>query len=151
MMLVNEVKPGSVAGTMAFRVATLGAVVTERMADAIAAFELKPKHVGLMVLLETRGTTTQLDVARTMKVAPSLIVSLADHLEGLGAIVRVRDAGDRRRQLLSLTEEGHRLLGRCLEVARALDAELGAGLAPEDRAALARALGTLAAQAGLPV
>ncbi|NUS02609.1 MAG: MarR family transcriptional regulator, partial [Nonomuraea sp.] len=110
-----------------------------------------PKHVGLLTLLEARGAASQLDVARTMGVAPSLVVTLADHLERLGAISRVRDAEDRRRQLLDLTDEGRALLGRCLEAALELDAELTGRLGPQDRAVLGKVLGTLAAQAGLPV
>ncbi|MFF4194872.1 MarR family winged helix-turn-helix transcriptional regulator [Nonomuraea sp. NPDC001831] len=148
---MDEVKPVSVAGTMAFRIGTLGAILTERFTAALVPLDLKPKHVGLMTLLEARGAASQLDVAKTMGVAPSLVVTLADHLERLGGISRVRDPGDRRRQLLDLTSEGRALLGRCLEVTLELDAELTGGLGPRDRAVLARVLGTLAAQAGLPV
>ncbi|NUO99353.1 MAG: MarR family transcriptional regulator [Nonomuraea sp.] len=148
---MDEVKPVSVAGTMAFRIGTLGAIITERFAAALVPLELKPKHVGLLTLLEARGAASQLDVARTMGVAPSLVVTLADHLERLGAISRVRDAEDRRRQLLDLTDEGRALLGRCLEAALELDAELTGRLGPQDRAVLGKVLGTLAAQAGLPV
>ncbi|NUR83068.1 MAG: MarR family transcriptional regulator [Nonomuraea sp.] len=146
---MDEVR--SVAGTMAFRIGTLGAILTERFAAAIVPLELKPKHVGLLTLLEARGTASQLDVAKTMGVAPSLVVTLADHLERLGAITRVRDAGDRRRQLLDLTDDGRALLGRCLDAALALDAELTGRLDPRERAALGKALGTLAAEAGLPM
>lgn len=43
-----------------------------------------------------------------MGVVPSLVVTLADQLEGLGAIERVRDPDDRRRHRLGLTEEDTR-------------------------------------------
>ena len=104
----------------------------------------------MMLALDTGGPAVQLDVARLLGVAPSLVVSLADHLEGLGAIQRVRDQGDRRRQLLSLTDEGRRLLIRCGELAGRLDAEMVGELSLEERAALDGVLGKLAARAGLP-
>ncbi|MEU5862947.1 MarR family winged helix-turn-helix transcriptional regulator [Nonomuraea sp. NPDC047529] len=148
---MDEAKPVSVAGTMAFRIGTLGAIVTERFTAAIVPLDLKPKHVGLMTLLEARGAASQLDVARAMGVAPSLVVTLADHLERLGAISRVRDPDDRRRQVLDLTDDGRALLGRCLEVTLELDAELTGGLGPGDRAVLAKVLGALAVGAGLPI
>ncbi|MFK8844134.1 MarR family winged helix-turn-helix transcriptional regulator [Streptomyces sp. Ac-502] len=85
-----------------------------------------------------------------MRVAPSLVVQLADHLEALGAIERVRDPADRRRQRLTLTEGGSRLLGAAGGLAEALDEELTAPLTPEDRAALSRILERLAARAGIP-
>jgi DNA-binding MarR family transcriptional regulator len=81
--------------------------------------------------------------------APSRVVSLAE-LESLGAIERVRDPDDRRRQKLSLTEQGQALLADCTRAARALDAELTASVGAADRAALQRALATLVGEAGLP-
>jgi DNA-binding MarR family transcriptional regulator len=84
-------------------------------------------------------------------VAPSLVVTLADHLEQIGAIERLRDPADRRRQVLTLTDAGRALLRACLAAARELDAGLTAGLSPADRATLSRILDQLAAEADLPL
>lgn len=59
-----------------------------------------------MAILSSGTPASQQELAATMDVAPSLVVSLADQLESLGAIERVRDPDDRRRQKLSLTEVG---------------------------------------------
>ncbi|MDF2259011.1 MarR family winged helix-turn-helix transcriptional regulator [Streptantibioticus ferralitis] len=93
---------------------------------------------------------SQQELAARMGIAPSLVVSLADHLEGLGAVQRVRDPQDRRRQVLTLTEEGRRLLDRCESAARALDEEFGSGLTADQRRALDEALQVLANRVGLP-
>ena len=95
-------------------------------------------------------SASQQELAARLGVAPSLVVSLADHLETLGAVRRVRDPGDRRRQVLTLTDHGRDLLEQCAAAARALDEELTAALAPEQRVALHDALGVLAAAYGLP-
>ncbi|WP_460303994.1 MarR family winged helix-turn-helix transcriptional regulator [Actinocorallia aurea] len=148
---MNDVKGGSaLAETVAFRLGTLGSVVTDRFAAALAPLDLKPKHAGLLALLDAGCGASQLDVARAMGVAPSLVVSLADHLEGLGALQRVRDPADRRRQVLTLTSRGRELLAACAETARALDAELTAPLTARERAALGRVLAVLGERAGLP-
>ncbi|WP_067143218.1 MarR family winged helix-turn-helix transcriptional regulator [Microtetraspora malaysiensis] len=144
---MNDVK---LTSTLAFRLGTLGAVVTERFSARLAADGLKPKHVGLLAILEAGTATSQLDIAKLMNVAPSLVVSLADRLEELGAVRRERDPADRRRQTLALTAEGRELLAACTAAAAELDAELTDGLKPEEVKALRGVLGTMAERSGLP-
>ncbi|MFF4396589.1 MarR family winged helix-turn-helix transcriptional regulator [Streptomyces sp. NPDC001480] len=148
---MNEVKGSAgLPQTLVFRLGTLGAVIGDRFAERIEPYDLKPKHVGLLTALGQGSFASQQDLAGRLGVAPSLVVSLADHLESLGAVRRVRDPDDRRRQVLTLTEQGRRLLGDCAAEARTLDAEITARLSPAQREILREALGTLAAEAGLP-
>ncbi|MFD0259423.1 MarR family winged helix-turn-helix transcriptional regulator [Kitasatospora indigofera] len=139
-----------VQASTVFRLGVLGAVATERFAAAVEPHGLKPKQVGLMIVLSEGLAASQLDVARVMGVAPSLVVGFADHLEGLGAIRRTRDPADRRRQLLTLTDHGRELLDTCSALARDLDAEFAEGLSEQEHAVLAGLLGRLAADRGLP-
>jgi DNA-binding MarR family transcriptional regulator len=152
---VNSPTAGQLHGlttTLVFKLGTLGTVATERFTHELDAFELglKPKHVGLLATLASGTAASQLELATRMGVAPSLVVSLADHLEQLGALQRVRDPQDRRRQVLTLTEAGHQLLTRCERAGRTLDAELTADLTEAQRTALAEALQLLATRVGLP-
>ncbi|MFI9810221.1 MarR family winged helix-turn-helix transcriptional regulator [Streptomyces sp. NPDC052301] len=150
---VNGAMVGDTPGltsTVVFRLGTLGTVATDRFAREIEGLDLKPKHVGLMAALSLAAVASQQELAARMGVAPSLMVSLADHLEGLGAVQRVRDPRDRRRQVLTLTEEGHSLLDRCTSLARTLDEEFVAGLTEKQRKALGEALHVMANRAGLP-
>ncbi|QXJ24013.1 winged helix-turn-helix transcriptional regulator [Actinomadura graeca] len=136
-------------GTLTFQLVTLGALATDRFAEALAPLGLKPKHAGLLAVVSRGLAASQLDVAATMGVVPSLVVSLADHLVRLGAIERVRDPRDRRRQVLTLTGEGRRLLAQCAAAARSVDDQIAAALPPGERAVVARTLGTLADGSGL--
>ncbi|GGN82413.1 MarR family transcriptional regulator [Streptomyces albiflavescens] len=151
---MNDVKPSQEpdgpTGTLAFRLGTVGTLVTARFAAAVEDLGVKPKHVGLLSVIGSGAPASQQDVARTMGVVPSLVVTLADQLEELGAIERVRDPDDRRRHRLGLTPEGHTLLAECTARARALDEELTAGLSTAERDTLSRAMGVLAREAGLP-
>lgn len=140
---------GKVNSSVVFRLGVLGTMATDLFAARIKAHELKPKHVGLMVVLDTGRASSQLEIAGVMGVAPSLVVALADHLEKLGAIQRVRDPADRRRQVLKLTEHGRELLAACGELAQSADAEFAANLTATERAALTGLLDRLAAPQGL--
>lgn len=139
------VKNAALTETAAFGLGTVGTLVAERFADLIAPLDLKPKHVGVLMVLASGGALSQLDLARALKVAPSLMVRLADHLEQLAAIDRVRDPEDRRRQTLSLTEHGRRLLATCAEINTALEADILAGMPASERKALHAALSRVAA------
>ncbi|MDN3565293.1 MarR family winged helix-turn-helix transcriptional regulator [Paeniroseomonas aquatica] len=63
-----------------------------------------------------------------------------------GLLRREGDAADRRVQRLALTEAGQRVHAGIVPLARGLEAELLAGLAPPERAALVRLLETLEAR-----
>lgn len=135
-----------VNSSIVFRLGVLGAMATDLFAARIEAHDLKPKHVGLMVVLDTGRASSQLEVARVMGVAPSLVVALADHLQKLGAIQRVRDPADRRRQVLTLTEHGRKLLAVCGTLAQSADAEFAADLTTTESAVLTGLLDRLAAE-----
>ncbi|MEU4579216.1 MarR family winged helix-turn-helix transcriptional regulator [Nonomuraea sp. ATR24] len=148
MLLVNDVK---LTETLSFRLGAVGALVADQYAEALAVHGLKPKHVGLLGVLDLGLAASQLEIAKLMRVAPSLVVALADHLESMGAVERLRDPADRRRQILSLTGQGRDLLAECTAMALALDAKLVADLTSSQQGALSAALGHLAASHGLPV
>jgi len=139
--------PTGLPQTVTVQLGTLGALVADRFAKQIEAYGLKPKHVALLIALSHGVAASQQELAGKLAVVPSLVVALADRLEQCGAITRVRDPTDRRRQVLALTGEGARLLARCETAARAIDDELLAALSAPERAALRHALRVLAEQA----
>jgi DNA-binding MarR family transcriptional regulator len=143
IVCVTDASPVPVDATAVFQLGVLGSIATARYSARIEPHALKPKHIGLMVVLDRGLASSQLDIARLMGIAPSLVVALADHLEGLGAVHRVRDPADRRRQVLTLTEHGHELLATCAAIARSLDAELGMDLAEAENSALMKLLARL--------
>ncbi|MCX4745497.1 MarR family winged helix-turn-helix transcriptional regulator [Kitasatospora sp. NBC_01287] len=147
---MNAATPVPLAATLSYRLGTVGTIASHRYTERVETLGLKLKDVVLLHLLQDGGPASQLEVARLMGVAPSLVVTVADRLEALGAIRRLRDPDDRRRQQLVLTEPGRELLARCTTLAQELDAELTADLDEAARQALNAALGTLAAGLGLP-
>ncbi len=142
--------PSTPVTTVTFRLGVLGVTQEARYADRLAPLGLKPKHLALLSALHLGGADSQLELAAVLRIAPSLVVLLADQLAALGAIERVRAPADRRRQHLHLTPEGARLLAAGTAIAVTLDAERTACLTPADRKALARILQQLATADGLP-
>lgn len=110
--------------TIPYLLGRLGARAHDAFAAQIAPLGLRPPHVALMNLLTEAEDRSQVELARTTGVTPAVVVTLADDLAGLGAVVRERDAADRRRQHLRLTPEGRRLLDRCTALAEQVEAQL---------------------------
>lgn len=141
---MSDVKgANALRATVVFNLGVMGAMASDRFAARLETLGIKPKHAGVLAALDSAAASSQQDLAARLGVAPSLVVALADQLEGMGAVERTRDPEDRRRQVLSLTAEGRRLLARCVAAAGELDAELTAGLSEAQRIALARGLRAL--------
>jgi DNA-binding MarR family transcriptional regulator len=134
----------SVADTVVFLLGKLGAVASGRFAERLAVAGLRPRHCGVLELLG-RAPMAQLDLARSLSVAPSVVVDMLDELEALNAVRRVRDSADRRRQLVELTVEGRALTHRAARLAHRADVDFLQPLDPSQTASLRDALEHLVA------
>jgi MarR family transcriptional regulator for hemolysin len=83
---------------------------------------------------------TQADLARAVGVRQPTLTHHLDSLERSGFVTRQRDAGDRRAQVVRLTDDGRRLFVRLRRVAAAFDGQVRAGLTSADVADLERLL-----------
>jgi DNA-binding MarR family transcriptional regulator len=138
----------SIADRFVFLVGKLGGVATARFAEELAPLGLRPRHCSVLEWLG-RAPMSQLDLARRIGVAPSVVVDMVDELERLGAVRRTRDAEDRRRQVVDLTDVGRTLASQAVERAGRLDAELLTGLDAAEVEALCGTLRRLARAAGV--
>lgn len=135
--------------TLAFVLGKLGQLATGQFADRLSPHGLRPRHCAVLELLAA-GPKAQLELARTIGVTPSVVVDMLDELEGLGALRRVRDTVDRRRQLIELTPEGHELRRTAVRLAKETDGALLDGLTAEEATALRHALSRITAKSGIP-
>src|SRR5215218_6695998 len=90
--------------------ALLGNEAMHRLRAAHTAHNLKPRQFQILGLLHDHGGLAQSELAQTMGVAPSILVTLLNPLEADGLVTRERDPGDRRRHLVTLTPGGERHL-----------------------------------------
>jgi DNA-binding MarR family transcriptional regulator len=88
------------------------------------------------------------DIAVRLEVVPRSVTTMVDGVEAEGLIVRGTDPDDRRSVLVSLTARGHALLESLERARRATAEEVFGGLTGDERADLARLLGTLCRRGG---
>lgn len=81
-----------------------------------AQLELTPGQAFMLNFIKKNGQLTVSSLADKMEVAPSAITVMLDRLEKRKFVLRVRDQRDRRVVLVLLTEEGHRALGRVINL-----------------------------------
>ncbi|WP_433345828.1 MarR family winged helix-turn-helix transcriptional regulator [Microtetraspora malaysiensis] len=139
---------GSLISTVGFLLGKLGQQANGQFADRLAPLGLRPRHCAVLELLAGEPRA-QLELAKAVGVTASVVVDMLDELEKLGAVRRVRDTTDRRRQLIELTPTGQDLRRQTLSLARQNDEELLSAIDPAEVAALRQILGRIAAATGL--
>jgi len=135
--------------SFAFQVGKLGQFATDRFAERVAPLGLRPRHCGVLGVLRA-GQPAQLDLASALGVSNSVVVNMLDELEELGAVRRVRETEDRRRQRVKLTALGRTLARKATRLAHELDRDLLASLDDAQTATLRDAFRALAKEHGLP-
>jgi MarR family transcriptional regulator, organic hydroperoxide resistance regulator len=83
---------------------------------------------------------TQATLAAAVGRDKTRLIPLLDRLEARGLLRRTPDPDDRRNRIVALTPEGRALVVRCRDGIRAIEDELLAGLAPDERTGLRRLL-----------
>ncbi|GGJ32661.1 MarR family winged helix-turn-helix transcriptional regulator [Streptomyces brasiliensis] len=100
---------------------------------ALAAEGLKTWHHVVLSAVRDLAPVAQADLGRGIGLDPKDLVGVLNDLQASGLVVRAPDPGDRRKNAVSLTAEGGRLLRRCEKVARAANDELLAPLSAAER------------------
>ena len=83
--------------------------------------------------VERQAPARQQELCETLMLDANNCVLLLNELEDAGWVERRRDAADRRRHVVELTEEGRAALARGREAQEALEGEMLAGLEPAER------------------
>ena len=86
---------------------------------------------------------SQQELSSRLALDPTLVVGLVDGLEERGLVARNRDPADRRRYILTLTDDGRRRAADAKEAMMELEAASLAGLSPAERSELSRMLLTV--------
>jgi DNA-binding MarR family transcriptional regulator len=117
--------------------------------ETLAPSGLNGREYAILSIIETDGPGTQQELARLLNKAPALVVAAIDGLESRGLVVRTRDAADRRRSRVTITEAGSGALAQGDGLADAAFDALFAGLDDEElrqlRCLLGRGLAPLIA------
>lgn len=102
-------------------------------------------HYAVLLALQERGPASQAALGRRLGIDRKDMAALVAELERDGWAARRRDAGDRRRNVVSVTAEGERALARIDDGVAAAQEPLLAPLTAAERQELARLLAQIAA------
>jgi DNA-binding MarR family transcriptional regulator len=109
-----------------------------RLDAALGEIGLSRRTYQVMVTLREFGGLSQQEVSDSINVDRSDMVRILDRLEGLGYVVRARDAADRRRHVLTLTPAGEEAIERAEPVLAQVTEETFARVSDEERRTLHR-------------
>ncbi|MFI2631089.1 MarR family winged helix-turn-helix transcriptional regulator [Streptomyces collinus] len=103
------------------------------VASALAEEDMRMWHHVVLSAVRDLGPVAQADLGRGIRLDPKDLVGVLNDLQSAGLVVREPDPKDRRKNAVSLTERGARLLKRCEKAARAANDELLAPLSAAER------------------
>lgn len=103
------------------------------VAAALAEEDMRMWHHVVLSAVRDLGPVAQADLGRGVRLDPKDLVGVLDDLQSAGLVVREPDPRDRRKNAVSLTARGARLLKRCEKAARAANDELLAPLSAAER------------------
>lgn len=102
----------------------------------------------VLLNLTIRPVANQRELAAAIGLREATLTHHLNAMEEQGLVTRQRDPGNRRIQIVHLTEAGKTAFLRQREAAAAFDRRLRQGLDPEDLVSFRRVLGQLVANAG---
>lgn len=101
-------------------------MATRRFKAALEPTGLSTTHVAVLLELRERGATTQQALAADLDIDPGNLVAALNELEEKELALRRRDASDRRRHIVEISESGAALLAEAgRELANAEERLLG--------------------------
>ncbi|MGV9276791.1 MarR family winged helix-turn-helix transcriptional regulator [Streptomyces griseosporeus] len=116
------------------------------VADALAEQGMKMWHHVVLSAVRDLAPVAQAELGRSIGLDPKDLVGVLNDLQTSGLVVRRPDPADRRKNAVSLTGEGERVLRRCEEAAREANEALMASLSPAEREGFLAALRRIATQ-----
>ncbi|MER6944849.1 MarR family winged helix-turn-helix transcriptional regulator [Nonomuraea sp. NPDC000554] len=125
--------PPSLLALSTYLLSRTGKAARGRMAAGLAARGSRMPHMAVLAALADFGPDSQRGLSARLGIDPSDLVKVLDELAAPGYVQRARDPSDRRRTSVELTDAGRTELDHQLSEATAVQDELLAPLAPQER------------------
>ncbi|SHL25419.1 MarR family winged helix-turn-helix transcriptional regulator [Actinacidiphila paucisporea] len=114
----------------------------------LAAVGARRWHYAVLAALQEYGPASQAELSRRAGVYRSDMVAVLNELADGGHVRRTPDRDDKRRNVITITEQGRRRLDQLDGLIDGIQGELLAPLSPAERGELVRLLTVLAAHYG---
>lgn len=137
---------GGLAGLLGFHLRLAHVAMYRDFAAALAKLDLTQKQCAVLQLVAANPGVSQVDLAATLGSDRATMMALVDRLEQRELLVRRRSPVDRRRQELTLTPEGRKILTRANRAIAAHEKTFTGRFSPTELEALLAALGRIHGQ-----
>lgn len=137
--------PRRVAGLPSYLVGQVAARAGRLVGEALAQDGMRRHHFAVLASLDEHGPSSQAQLGRRLSIDRSDTHAVLNDLEAGGLVVRGRDAGDRRRNVVEITPAGARTLERLDARVREAQRRLLAPLSARERRELSGLLERLLA------
>ena len=124
--------PDVVVEELLDRFQTLMRHIAESHTPEFLGVDVTMSQAKVLYLVSLRPGVPMSAIAAELGVGPSAVSGLVDRLVALGHIERQEDPGDRRQQLVTITEAGSQTLDRMRELRAEVMRRLFAGLSPAE-------------------
>jgi DNA-binding MarR family transcriptional regulator len=141
---------GQLANTVGPRVRLLRNALAARSIAALEGFGLPTGSLTVLSLIAANPGSSQTALARAAGLNKSALVGIVDELEARGLAARDRSASDRRRNHLSVTQEGERIMKAMLARVAEGEDQVRDALGPSDHLRLLQLLDRANAALGKP-
>ena len=112
----------------------------ELVEEVLKPFGLIGKHLGILLLIEDRGSLPQQEIGKCMYIDRTTMVGMIDDLEKLGYVERKAHPTDRRAHALYLTAKGREVLPKLYRLSLEAEKKLLKPLPAGDQKQLGRIL-----------
>jgi DNA-binding MarR family transcriptional regulator len=137
-------EPALTEGTQLLRLVGQAYRLTRRrMEQVVRGHAVTLAQFGILYSLAEEPGLSGIEVADRAFITPQAAHAALTTLERKGLVARAEESGHRRLVRTALTDEGARVVTRCLAALRDLGVELGDGLTGDARRALVGLLGDL--------
>jgi len=136
--------PGRLRAQPSWLVNQVALTATRLVTEGLASLGLRRHHYSLLATLDEAGPASQAELSRRSAIDRSDMVATVNELADGGYIERTPDPTDRRRNVITLTPTGRRLLAKIDDRLADAQTQLLAPLSPTDRTTLTTLLTRLA-------
>lgn len=118
------------------------------VAQALAREGMRMMHHAVLATVAELGPVSQAELGRTLRVDPKDMTAIVHDLDEKGLVIRTPAPADRRKNAISISSAGIRLLRRTEKLGEEANAELTATLTPAERDQLIGLLTRIVARSG---
>ena len=143
MVTQAQQSPAPLASDLCWLLSRASHGLTTEFTAALEELGISPSEHSVLATAMT-GEFTQSEIARMVGLDKTTMVVTVDELEMAGLADREQSGTDRRARVIRVTDEGERFVREADKVLDRVREDVLSAVAPEDREAFLRALGTLA-------